>query len=210
MIVDNVFMDFEKIIQEANVLYEKERLSFTKKDYAFLLNRETLKNRLLGFLTLNYYKRKKVFENGKVSFGYVFQQWDFHKGSYEHPIWILHSPSLKVEKNPSMYEEICKKIRDLQGKYDFLDKKTKEFLHLINEPLSRVSSYLLPESFYLDVPIYLTITEWIIAHISTLHLGLNLILSAPSSSKEIFLLPEKYFPSSWGERYFKEGFLFDK
>lgn len=50
-------------LEQLDLLNEKfirRRVSFSKSEYQFILNRESFKDRLKGFLTMRYHRRKKV------------------------------------------------------------------------------------------------------------------------------------------------------
>lgn len=200
-------MNLKEEVQKAEKEFLEKRIAFSKKDDVFLTNRLTFRNKMLGFLTADYYKRKKLFHEGHIYLAYAFQEWEFHKGSMEHPVWVLFSPSLSLQDNPEILEEIAKKIGDLKGKTEGLTKEEKQLIHYVREPLSRPKYFEIPSSIEKRFPIYLSVTDWILTHISSFHLGYNLIICAPNLSKEIFFLPEKFFPSSYKEGYLKGELL---
>ena len=196
-------MDWRSLCEEAERNYGKEAPLASGKLLSFLLDRDSLRTRLLGFMTKAYWSRKRLLKEGKVAYGYAFREWSFGERALEHPVWIVHSPSLKALEHP----EILKKAADLLMKRDcwpLISKKESDLLARSFEPLARPMFLPLPENFG-EVPLFLSVLDWIPRQLHELRLGLNLIVQNPAVSKETLLLMERYFPQAWRDAYFGQG-----
>ena len=196
-------MDWKALCEEAERNYGKEAPIASGRLLSFLLNRDSLRTRLLGFMTRAYWSRKKLLKQGKVIYAYAFREWGFGERSLEHPVWILHSPSMKVMEHP----EILKNAAELLMKKEEwppMGKKEADALAHAFEPLARPMFLPLPEGFG-EVPLFLSVLDWIPQHLQEFRLGLNLIIQNPSVSKESILLMERYFPQEWRDAYFGQG-----
>ena len=196
-------MDWRSLCEEAERNFQKEAPLASGRLLSFLLNRTSARTRLLGFMTKPYWTRKRLIKEGKVVFGYAFREWDFGEHSLEHPVWIVHSPSRKAMDNP----EILKSAAELLMKkeeWPAIGKKESAMLAHALEPLARPLFLPLPDSFG-AVPFFLSVLDWVPAHVHELRLGLNLIVQNPSVSKESLFLMERYFPEGWRDAYFGQG-----
>ena len=79
--------------------------------------------------------RKKLLKQGKVIYAYAFREWGFGERNLEHPVWILHSPSMKAMEHP----EILKNAAELLMKKEewlrkgYVDEPMEKGTDLKNE-----------------------------------------------------------------------------
>lgn len=201
-------MDFEKCILDLNSHWLIQRASLSKEDLAYLSYQDTFRHRLEGFMTNTYYRRKKMIMGSDILYCYVFQDWsnDERGMGDEYPTWMLFSPSSKINNNPALLKEISAKVLSIK-KAEPQNKEEKELKKLLVETLSDCSFFEIPPSYSLGNLIYLSIVYLHTDHVPFFHLGLNLILSNPSLSKEVLYFPTKYWPKEVQDSYINGEFV---
>lgn len=186
-------MDYMKALEDTRAFYYEKRTKLTKDEMSYLLGRDRLKGKLLGFMEGRYYKRRKLLLEGEVIYGYVFQEYDPAKNAPYKAIWVLHSPSLEYQENPKALFEVARSIEEAQ-----IDKKVGKillnFMKKVKEELS--------EGFYIEVPsrftggdlVYLSIPYLKKDRFEGMRLGPNFFVAAPMISKDLWPLPASYLP----------------
>lgn len=195
-------MDFQEEIKKIRINYQEAKLFFTKDEIDYLTFRHDKKRRLIGIFTKSYWKRKELFLNGNIFYCYVFKEYQLpHNDSLtDSAIWMLLSPHQMYDQNPGKYLEIVEALNDLLKKKK-VSSKERKLQHLIKENLSEPSYYILPFDLTDGHLVYLCSAYVKKPHTPFFHLGINLVLSAPHISKEVALLPSKYWTESWKEYY---------
>jgi len=199
-------MDFTNIWEKINSDWLLKRASFNKEDLAYLAYQDTFRHRLEGFMTRVYYQRKRMLSQSNLFLAYVFQDYsnDFNSGSY--PTWLLFSPASEVNQNPALLKETATKVLSIKGRKD-LSKEDETLRKLVEEPLSDCSFVEIPSSLSGNHLVYLSIVYVHPERIPSFHLGLALICSAPSLSKEVLYLPLKFYPDELKNAYIKGEFI---
>jgi hypothetical protein len=199
-------MDYVKLINDINANWLVARTSFTKANIAHISDKDTFRGKICGFMTSSYHKRSKLINQGEIYYAYVFKTWtnDNSDNMVRYPTWLLFSPSLTIRENPKLLLEVAKKIQAYTGN-GAPDKATEKVMRLIEEPLSDGSYIELPSSLAGNQLVYLSIVYCQMHLNPFFRLGLNLIIAAPSISKEVLYLPEEYMPKEFYEAYVNGG-----
>lgn len=200
-------MDYSKLIHDMNETWSLKRVSFDKSEIAYLSNKDTFQGRRLGFLTTAYHQREKLIRSSEIYFAYVFQTWTnavSEKGT-TYPTWMLFSPEKSINENPAILKDICAKVQSIRDVKP-TEKNEKSLKKYIEEYLSDVSYFVIPDAYSCGHFVYLSIVYLPPQHVSFFHLGVNLILASPSASKEVLYFPEKYWPEEYRTAY-NEGKL---
>lgn len=186
-------MDYQEKLSKISEKYDQLKVRFSKEDVAFIANKDTPRGRLLGFLTTDYYRRENLIREGTIVYGYTFRT---HKTTDSmdrlYASWLLFSPSKAVNDDVNIYLKIIDNLDSL---------KEKKHPSSIERKLQIALGGELSEPKYLEVPapynegylIYLQYCEVKPNHTPNLELGPNYIIIAPSKSKEVIYLPERYF-----------------
>jgi hypothetical protein len=195
-------VDFEKTLADLNSSWLLRRASISKGDLAYLAYQDSFRHRLEGFLTRSYYQRKKMILTSEIFYGYAFQDWRNDESGFanEYPTWVLFSPSKEVNQNPILFLKIAANLQSIKEKKD-LAKEEKALQKLLVEPLSDCAFQEIPLSLSLGKLVYLSIVYIHLDRVPFFRLGLNLLLSSPSVSKEVCYLPTKYWPKELENAY---------
>jgi hypothetical protein len=204
--VDNKSMDFQAIWEKANADWLAKRASFSKEELAYLAYQDTFRHRLEGFMTRVYYQRKKMILQSDLFLAYAFQDYSNDPASPSYPTWLLFSPSSEVNQNPVFLKEISAKVLSIKGK-EHLPKEEETLRKLVEEPLSDCAFVEIPASLSGGHLVYLSIVYVHPERIPSFHLGLALICSAPSLSKEVIYLPLNFYPEELKNAYIKGDFI---
>lgn len=195
-------MDFAATYHELNTAWLEKRSSFDKAELSYVANKDTFAGRRLGFMTRAYYQREKMIKASDIFYAYVFQSWNDALGNAQatYPTWLVFSPDSVVNENPAILKEISAKVLSIK-KMEVTDKSEKELKKIVGETLSDASCFLLPLTYSLGHYVLLSIVDLPYQHVSSFHLGLNLILANLSISKEVRYLPERYWPAEFITAY---------
>lgn len=197
-------MDFKTNIEQINQTWLEKRVSLSKEDIAYIANKDTLRGKMLGFMTAPYYKRSNLIKQSEIFYAYVFKEWtnNVDGPDPQHPTWMLFSPSRTFNEHPEKLKEIAEGLEQLK-----VDKGSSKDLiklyNLINEPLSDTSYFEIPEPYNHGELVYLSIVYVIASLMPYFHLGLNLIMANQSVSKEVLYFPSRYWPTEYAEEYKK-------
>lgn len=190
-------MDYLKEISLNRDFYKEKQKSLSKEEIAFISSRDTLRGKLLGFLTKDYWKKKELILKGDLLYGYAFKSFEPEPNSSERrfPVWVLFSPSREFNEQPLLLKEVAETIINTLEK-DVKSKEEKRFLHLVHEPYGDASYLGVPSIFTNGKLIYMSIVYFHQNTLSDFHLGLNFLIAEASISKEVILLPGRYFDLS--------------
>jgi hypothetical protein len=202
-------MDYSSFIQKANADWLEKRTAFTKEDIRYIANKDTLRGRMNGFLTLPYYRREKLIRGSEIYFAFVFQDWanDLSETAPTYPTWLLFSPERKVQENPSLLRDISLKVQSIRDATPF-SKEEKKLKSLVVEQLSDVSYFEIPAAYSCGELAYLSVVYRQTRLVPFFRLGLNLILANPVVSKEVLYLPERYWPEDYQNAYTQGSLVF--
>ena len=93
-------MSKETLINDREKDFKGKLFVLTNEEKKHLVDKDTFRGRIFGFLTRSYYRRFKLFEEGSLTYAYVFKTWNNSFGSDKpYPIWFLFSPEKYFLKN---------------------------------------------------------------------------------------------------------------
>lgn len=194
-------VDWKELYHRLNERWEETRAALSKEDIAYLANKDTLRGKMLGFLTWNYYKRSRLLSSSNLFFAYVFQNYSNSLSSEsDYPTWLLFSPSSAINENPTILKNICAKLQLIKNEKP-VAQDLKETQKLLVEYLSDVSYFELPSSVSEGSLVFLSIIDVHPRLNPNFRMGLNLILASPSVSKEVLYLPERFFLEDYKDAY---------
>lgn len=195
-------MNYQEEIEKIRINYQEARLLFTKDEIDYLTLRHDKKRKLIGIFTKSYWKRKELFLHGTIFYSYVFKEYQLPQNDSltDSAIWMLFSPHQIYNQNPEKYLEIVALLNILVEKKK-VSSKERKLQHLLKENLSEPTYYVLPFDLTNGHLVYLCSTYVKKPHNPFFHLGLNFVIAAPHISKEVVLLPEKYWTKEWKNIY---------
>lgn len=198
-------MNWLENIKDINSKWILQRSSLSKEDFKYILARKGFNGVLRGFLTKEYYKRKKLVETGEIIYGYCFKMWSNSKKTNEadFPVWVIHSPMSVINEKPEILRDIAFKCLDFASKNKDSNDK---FANLINKPLSDTLMFPVPEECSNNHLCYLSIIERRALNMARFSLGLNLFISSPSVTREILFLPDRYWSEEFRNGYEPAGY----
>ncbi len=198
-------MNEKELLDELRENYQGLRFSFNQEEVKFQCLRNYRQGKLHGLFTRAYWKRKELFQKGQIAYGYVFKEYrpqidDLYS---DYPIWVLLSPNHEFETSPDKYLIIVDRLNQFL-KQKAHSRKDKQLQRILEGELSEVYYYILPSYLTEGALVYLCTTYVRHTHTPLFHLGLNPILYAPTISKEIMILPNKYWTKAWNNYYQEE------
>lgn len=190
-------MTYQELLDHLRKHYQSLLPTFDKQEEQFQCLRTYRQGRLHGVFTRDYWRRKDLFKKGEIVFGYAFKSYQLNvDDESDFPIWVLLSPHQSYAEDPSRYEEILEKINAFLEKKPH-GKKEKRLYSLLSGELSEPKYVELPSEWSHDILVYLCSTYVRPIHIYDFRLGILPFLMLPSETKEIMILPVKY----WTEEY---------
>jgi hypothetical protein len=188
-------MEFGEYIQHLNERLAAKRLVWTKDDYRRLSGKATARGRMLGFMTRGYYQRERVWQTGRIVYGYAYKTYTDRDYDRPYLVWILFSPMSIFESEPQRLVDIYNRLEarlmnaKAAGRY-------RRLINALTNPLTEPKYFPIPEEF----------AEGKLVYVSTLFadpgfhdqtpLGLVPIVMAPEISQEIMLVPERHLAES--------------
>lgn len=192
-------MDFYKIIKQQQEAFVNASKKADKKELQFLTDKDTFRGKCFGFLTSNYYKRKKLVLMGELVYGYTFKTWSNNVTSDNpYPTWVMFSPDSSFLKNPMQYSIVIDRVMDFISN-EKLDKKYRKFKTLISEPLAEPSYLIVPSFLTNDRLVYISLVYIRPKQFPSFKEGINIMIMNQNISSEILYLPEKYFIKEYKE-----------
>ena len=191
----------KQIITEVREKFRLKQGSFTKDEMKYNANKDTFKGKITGFLTLEYYQREKLFNTGNIFYALSYKEYHEHaeKDKKMFPVWVLFSPSTKIDENPHLLEKVKDNLDQL-----LLDKElAKKYHHLLmmySDNLAEPKYYKVPDEFSPDFDCYICLTNLIQSRFPVFHLGINLVIANKKVSNEFHYLPYVY----WTEEFLKQ------
>lgn len=198
------YMYNQDVLNKINEEFNKKRLLFTKEEMNYNSGRNTRSGFLHGIFSSSYWHRDRLIKNGSIIYGWTFKSYmnDF-TGTKGYPTWVLFSPSSCFQQDPSLYEKIYDKTKEIL----MTKPKTKKEKHLksiLENNLDEPTYFEIPEPYNLGYLCFISVCYVRPYHFSNFHLGVNLIISALEISKEIVYLPQQYWSEEFKETYYKE------
>lgn len=168
-----------------------KRMTFDVKEYNFILNRETVRTRLIDFLSKDYYQRKKLVDEGFIGACYTYRINYSDGKDKNHRSVALFAPNLNLMIDQDFFLRILSNIEKLR-----LEKKKtfkqRKFLNYFDLTDAKPQYYKLDESLTEGKRVYLQYIELIPLLNPNLQIGLNYVLYAPLITKELLYIPEKF------------------
>ncbi len=192
-------MDYCSLLENERENFKKTQSILAKNDINYIANKDSLRNKLHGFLTISYYQREKVIKTGELFYGYVFSEWNSTPETWPISL-ILFSPERKIAENPLIFREIVEKL------HGFLEispknKREKKFKKTLSDPLANAPFEILPSSISGGHVIYFCKVNRNISFDYSFNLGLNLFIVNPAISKQILFLPQRYMTETFRKLY---------
>lgn len=190
-------MNVKEMLEAMREEFQK-RFPITEDEMKFITLRNDKKGKLRALFTKDYWKRNVLVSEGRMAYGYAFKSYQFNMKDPTNafPIWILISPSSYFDEHPEEYAKIAENLWEFQTKKS-KQRKEKELQRILLGELSEPQYFELPKELTNQQFVYLCSCYVYESHISSFHLGFLPILYAPTKSKEILLLPMKY----WNEEF---------
>lgn len=176
----------------------KKHLPMSDEEMKYITLRNDKKGKLRALFTKDYWKRSTLVLEGRIAYGYAFKsyQFDMKDPTNAFPIWVLLSPSSYFDEHPEEYAKIATSLWEFQTK-KVKTRKEKELKRILLGELSEPKYAELPKELTNNHFVYLCSCYVYESHISSFHLGFLPVLYAQEKSKEILLLPMKY----WNEEF---------
>lgn len=169
------------------------RLSFGKEEISFALDRDTFRGRLIGFLTPEYRKRKKLLMEGEVVLGYAFKEFLPRPDSAYARLYVLYSPESIFEQKPALYAENANLIET----YRFPKKPAKAergFKTALIEPYADAMGLEVPTDIVPGRLLQLFIIDYRKERYPETRLGYNFFIHSPAISRELMMLAPRFVP----------------
>lgn len=170
--------------------FSYQRMTFSKEDYAFLLNRQTIATRLIDFLSKDYYQRKKLLDEGFIGVCYTYRI-NFSDGKGKnHRTFALFTPNQALMVDPDYFRRVISNIEKLRvSKHQSF--KEKKFLNYYQFVDAKPQYYEIDTKLTEGKRVYLQYIEAIPIHCPNLSIGLNYVIYGPLISRELLYLPER-------------------
>ena len=194
----------QKLIKDLESDFKGKLLTLTKDEKNHLVDKDTMRGKLLGIFTSAYYKRYRLFEQGMFAYSYVFKSWNNSFGSDKpYPVWMLFSPEEYFLKSPYELENITAKLGQFVKEYEQKDKINRKLFINLTEPLSEPTYFQLPMKFSNNHLVYLHMTYLSPTQLPHFTLGYNVVCFNPNISKEVMFLPEYFWTKEYKNNYLK-------
>lgn len=175
--------------------FDLERMNFSKSDFDFLSGKNTVRGKLLGFLTPEYYRREQLWKTGTIFIAYVYKIFTNNLDT-DRPLigWLLYSPLDKLNQNPSLYIKIYEKLESFLKKTRVA--KFQKLKRTFENPLSEPRFVELPEEVTGGDLVFLSSVYFYPDHFFDYRLGFHFVVAQPAITKELMLVPEKFYPQT--------------
>ncbi len=194
-------MTYQQWIDALRKHYQSLLPTFDKEEEKFQCLRNDRRGRLHGVFTRDYWRRKDLFKRGEIVFGYAFKSYRTRfDDEADFPIWVFISPNQSYSNDPTRYETILSFMHDFLTKKP-QGKKEKQLYSLLIGELSEPKYIELPHTWTNGELVFLCSTYVRPQHIYDFHLGVLPFLMLPSYTKEIMILPVKYWPEEYIKFY---------
>ena len=191
-----------EFLEKISEKYRSICVSFSKDDMTYNLDRVTFRQRLVGFMTPEYYRRKKLFESGEIVYGFIYRTFQSNNETDPIQLWVITSPVRDFAENPSLFSNISEKLAEIDLTKKVSDKRVMQFINRIYEPFAEVKYLEIPCDFTEGKLAFLSTTFYHPNHVRSFKLGINLFLSSPRVTKEILMLPDRYWPDQYSDNYY--------
>ena len=189
-----------ELLDKQRQKWAKDVLSLTDADKKEIALKRGFDNAMIDFFSFRYHKRSKLIDQSSVELGYCFKE---VLSSSHDPValtYVLFSPSPSVYEDENFLPQIAAKLFDL-GREEIKKHRRDQLFWKMRDSLAEAYYFQLDERFAGDKLVYLSIFERRLSEFPYFHLGYNLFLANKGVSKEILLLPKRYFTAAWEEYY---------
>ena len=194
-----------EFLDSINANYKLRVADFSAEDIVYNLDRISFREKLIGFMTPEYHKRKKLFSEGQIVYGYLCRSQQSANASDQIYVWVITSPEHHYAENPSNFAQIAVKMAEIDISKKMSDKKVLHFMNRILEPFADVKYLEIPGIFCDGHLAFISSVVYRPNHIHAFRHGLNLAISSPRISKELILLPEKYWPAEYYDFHYDKN-----
>lgn len=193
----------KNLLESCKTVFALQQMQFDHQAIKYLTRKETLKERLHGFLTRGYYQREKLAREGMLFWAYTFKTF-LPRATSDEPYfsWAIFSPELAFEEEPKLLEAVSQKLQQF-AEAKPRNLKERKLYNAVNVEVAEPKYVLLPSSISDGHIIYLQYIEVFPDQIMNFKLGFNLIIALPSKSKDVMYLPRRYWAENYLEQYDK-------
>ncbi len=182
-------MDDKSRLTLLNDRLNERRLTWTKADYEMMTGKATPRGRMLGFLTPGYRGKDKLWQSGRICYGYCYKTYTDRDFTRPYLAWVIFSPMSSFEENPLLYESIIQKLQPLMDTKK-PDRQLHKFFHALTNPVTEPKYFPIHEHYCDGKLVYVSTTYVFPELTSQLKLGIIPIIIAPGVTKEIMCVPD--------------------
>ena len=194
-----------EFLEETNRKYRVFAGNFSKEDTQYNLDRLSFREKLIGFMTPEYYKREKLFLRGNVVYGFIYRTFQSSNENGQVQLWVITSPEHIFTENPMLLADVSEKLSSIIINKKYEDRGVQAFVRRIHEPYAEVKYLEIPGVFTDNHLAFLSSVMYKTNHVASFRHGINLFISAPNISKELLLLPERYWSDQYTEWYYRDS-----
>ena len=170
--------------------FEEIKNSMDEKTLEKALGFGTKKDKILSLFSITCKASKKLINDSSLVYGFVYKNDYYLNGNSNYfKSWILYSPSVKYEENPSKYSKIAAKL------HYFLENPPKKYKHLSTKLLNNDNDFSLlelPKDVFGDK--FFVFTTYQKEKVNpSLKVGVQVCLINQKFSKKFLILPEIFF-----------------
>jgi len=185
----NESMNYLEELKVLNEQLAERRVLWTKDDYRRLSGKNTPAGRLLGFLTPGYRTKEKLWQGGRVIYGYCYKTYTDRDFDHPYLAWVLFSPMTSFEENPEQYEKVMERLQPLLDTEKPGPHERKLF-HALTNPVTEPKYFPLPEPYADGKLIYVSTMYVYPDPMTPMTLGIIPVIVDPSVSREIMYVPK--------------------
>lgn len=177
-------------LEEVRKTFVERRSLMDEKKIDEVLGFSSRRDKILSLFSIRYKPMKKLINDGILIYSFVYKiSYLFNGNSNYKKCWVLFSPNLKYEENPSEYSKIAAKLEYFLNSKD---KKHKKIIKKLNNSENDFKLLELPFDIF-EEKLFLS-TIYVKEKVNpNLDLGINLCLLNRKVSKNIIFLPEVFY-----------------
>ena len=177
-------------LDEIRKTFVERRVSMDEKKIDEALGFGSRRDKILSLFSIRYKPMKKLINEGILIYSYAYKiSYLFNGNSNYKKCWVLFSPNVKYEENPSEYSKIAAKLDYFLNSKN---KKHKKLIKKINNSENDFKLLELPFDIF-EEKLFLS-TIYVKEKVNpNLNLGINLCLLNRKVSKNIIFLPEVFY-----------------
>ncbi len=179
-------------ISRSRAWFQSLKLTLERNELKFLTGKSTLRGFLLHSFSPFYYRRERLWKEGTLFWIYVFKV-AAPDGSFTRPLpgWALFSPTQTIQENPHLYTEFNTRL--LQWMETPESKNHPKLVETLQSMTSEPLMIPLPETITQGAVVYLSSVTFYPDQFQYPHHGFMLGVAHLNLTKEVMLLPNKYY-----------------